>query len=66
MSTKKPRKQKSGGAKLKAAGRKAILLGVSPAVYDKLKELARIEMRPLSQCVTFHAMKAATRILDDI
>jgi uncharacterized protein (DUF1778 family) len=53
------RKQLSGGAKLKKAGKHAILLGVSPEVYEKLRRGAQIQMRPLSQFIVYHAVKAA-------
>jgi uncharacterized protein (DUF1778 family) len=57
------RKQKSGGAKLKASGRKAILLGVAPGTYERLKEAAEIEMRPLAQFVAYYALVAAQQVI---
>lgn len=63
MEGKKKRKQKSGGAKLKASGRKAILLGVTPEQFDKIKLAASLEMRPVSQFVTFYAVKAADTVI---
>lgn len=63
MAEKKKRKQLSGGAKLKAAGRKPILLGVTQEQYDKLKLAASLEMRPVSQFVTFHALQAADKVI---
>lgn len=63
MPEKKKRRQMSGGAKLKAAGRKAILLGVTPEQLDKLKLAASLEMRPVTQFVTFHAVQAADKLI---
>ena len=63
MDTKKKRKQKSGGAKLKAAGKRAILLGVTPDQFDTLKLAASLEMRPVPQFVTFHAVQAAENLI---
>jgi uncharacterized protein (DUF1778 family) len=60
---KKKRKQMSGGAKLKAAGRKAILLGVTPEQYDKIKLAASLEMRPVTQFVSFYAVQAADKVI---
>ena len=45
MVEKKERKQLSGGAKMKASGKKAILLGVTPEQFDKIKLAASLEMR---------------------
>lgn len=59
----KKRKQLSGGAKMRAAGKKPILLGVTVPQKMILQEAADIEMRPVAQFVTFHAMQAAKRIL---
>ncbi len=63
METKKKRKQMSGGAKLKASGKRAILLGVTPEQFEKLKFAASLEMRPVTQFVTFYAVQAADRII---
>ncbi len=63
MEQKKKRKQLSGGAKLKASGRKAIMLGVTPAQFDNLKLAASLEMRPVSQFVTFYAVQAAETVI---
>jgi uncharacterized protein (DUF1778 family) len=57
----KKRKQLSGAAKLKKAGRRAILLGVAPDVYERLRQAADIEMRPLSRFILFHALQAAEK-----
>lgn len=63
MAEKKKRKQLSGGAKLKASGRKAILLGVTPEQFDTFKLAASLEMRPVSQFVTFYALQAAEKVI---
>ena len=63
MAEKNNRKQLSGGAKLKASGKKAILLGVTPEQFDKIKLAASLEMRPVSQFVTFYAVKAADIVI---
>jgi uncharacterized protein (DUF1778 family) len=57
------RKQLSGGAKMKAAGRKPILLGVTPEQLERLREAAALELRPVSQFVVYHAMRAADLVV---
>jgi uncharacterized protein (DUF1778 family) len=57
----KASKPLSGGAKMKLAGKRGILLGVTPEVYDTLRAAADREMRPLTQFILFHAMVAAER-----
>ena len=57
------RKQLSGGAKLKAYGKKPILLGVKPEVWEFLKKAALKELRPLTQFILYHACQAASRTL---
>lgn len=64
MAQKKKRKQLSGAAKLKAYGRKAVMLGVTPEQLDTLKLAASLEMRPVSQFVTYHALQAAEKVID--
>lgn len=61
---KSKRKQLSGGAKLKAAGKRAILLGVQPWTLTKLEAAAELEMRPVTQFVLFYAVQAAERVID--
>jgi uncharacterized protein (DUF1778 family) len=63
VAEKKRRKQLSGGAKMKASGKKPILLGVTPEQFDKIKLAASLEMRPVSQFVTFYAVKAAEAVI---
>lgn len=57
------KKVMSGGAKLKAAGKRAIMLGIKPEVYDLLRSAADVEMRPLSQFIVVSATRAATALL---
>lgn len=59
MSHSKKRKQPSGGAKLRASGKKAVLLGVLPAELAKIRAAAEIEMRPVTQFVAYYALRAA-------
>jgi uncharacterized protein (DUF1778 family) len=63
MGEKKKPKPPSGAAKLKASGRKAIMLAVTPEQFDRLKLAASLEMRPVSQFVTFYAVQAADRVI---
>ena len=63
MAERKKRKQLSGGAKMKAAGKKAILLGLTPEQFDKIKLAASLEMRPVSQFVAFHTLQAAEKVI---
>ena len=53
-------KPMSGAAKMKAAGRHAIMLGVSPQEHRMLKEAAKSEGRPVSQFIKFYALRAAS------
>jgi uncharacterized protein (DUF1778 family) len=48
---------------MKAAGKKAILLGITPEQFDKIKLAASLEMRPVTQFVTFSAIKAADAVI---
>lgn len=59
----KKRKQMSGGAKLKASGQKAILLGVTVQVLAKLREAASIEQRSVAGFVRYHAAIAAEKLI---
>lgn len=63
MATRKQRKQLSGGAKMKLAGKKPVLLGLLPVVLDTIRQAAALEMRPVSQFIAFHATEAALRII---
>jgi uncharacterized protein (DUF1778 family) len=63
VAEKKKRKQLSGGAKMKAAGKKAILLGITREQFDTIKLAASLEMRPVTQFVTFYAVTAAVAVI---
>lgn len=62
-----PAKRPSGGAKLKAAGKHAVLLGLQPGVYAVIKHAAELEMRPVTQFIVSHCYHAAVErvSLDD-
>lgn len=66
MAKKQKRKQLSGGAKMKAAGKKAILLGVTPEQLEVLRRAAAVELRPVSQFVVYYALKAAEDVTKDL
>jgi len=53
------KKQKSGAAKMKAAGRHAVMLGVPESQWLLLKRAAELTHRPLSQFVLHYALEAA-------
>jgi len=59
-------KQASGGARLAAAGKQPILLGVTPEQKEKLKAAATTDGRPLTQFLVFHGLQAAEKILKKI
>jgi uncharacterized protein (DUF1778 family) len=59
MASKDKGKPMSGGAKLKASGRLAIMITVDPTDKVKIEEAAALEMRPVSQFVAYHAILAA-------
>lgn len=61
---KKPAKQASGGARLKASGKSAMLLGWSAEEKKKIEDAAKIERRPMSQFVMYYSLMAAERILE--
>lgn len=48
---------------MKAAGKKPILLGVSPEQHLRLKQASEREMRPLSQFIVYYALQAADEVL---
>ena len=62
MSNKK-RQQPSGAAKMKKAGKLPVMLGVLPDDLDKIRKAANMELRPVSQFVLFHALRAAEKLL---
>jgi uncharacterized protein (DUF1778 family) len=55
-------KQLSGGARLLAAGKKPVCLGLTEDQHDLLRLAAQAEGRPITQFVTFHALQAAKKI----
>ena len=58
------KKPLSGGAKLKAAGKRAILLGVYPDHHATLQRAADIELRSLSNFVLATALQAAFMVIE--
>jgi len=57
-----PKKQLSGGARLKLSGKHPILLGVSEEHFQEFSAAAAIENRPVTQFVIHHALMAARKI----
>lgn len=53
------RKQRSGGAKLRAAGKKAVLLGLTAEQHTMIHQAAQIEMRSMAGFITWAAINAA-------
>lgn len=60
--TGKPR-PRSGGAKLKASGRVAIMIGVTPEERDRLKAAAESDNRTTANFVKLAALVMARRLL---
>lgn len=61
---KKRTKQASGGARLKASGKRPVLLGLSSDDHAKLLAAAESEHRPLTQFLVHHGLVAAEKILN--
>ena len=61
-----PAKQASGGARLKAAGKHPVLLGLLPDQAEKIRAAAEADGRPLTQFFIFHGLAAAEKILKNI
>ena len=59
----RPQQPTSGGARLKAAGKRAMLLGWPPEEAAAIEPAAKEDGRPMSQFVMHHALVAAKRIL---
>lgn len=59
----KPTTQASGGARLKAYGKRAVLLGIFHEEYAMIQEAAQIDGRPVTQFYMFHTREAAKAIL---
>lgn len=57
------RKQRSGGAKLRAAGKKAVLLGLTVEQHAMIHQAALIELRSMAGFVTWAAMNAAQDVV---
>lgn len=55
-------KQLSGGARLLAAGKKPVCLGLTEAEHGLLREAAALEGRPMTQFALFHALAAAKKL----
>lgn len=62
-----PRRKKpqSGYAKMKAAGKKSVMLTLSEADHKTLSSAAFIERRPLAQFIVAVAMKRAYSVIRD-
>lgn len=58
-----PKKQASGGARLVAAGRTPVMLGVPADQIALLREAAAIDSRPVSQYVLLAAVAAAKKTI---
>jgi uncharacterized protein (DUF1778 family) len=56
-------KTKSGGAKLIESGKRAVLLGVEPGDHWILSTASKIEKRPVTQFLIYHALAAARKII---
>lgn len=63
--TTKPSKSLSGGARMKAAGLKAILVGYNAEDLAVLERAAAIEGRTLTNFTHFHTMQAAKRVVQE-
>jgi uncharacterized protein (DUF1778 family) len=64
LGKKGPKRPPSGAAKMKAAGRRGILLSVTPEQHTLLARAAFVELRPLSQFLLFHGVAAAKTSLE--
>lgn len=59
-----PRKRiKSGGARLVEAGKKPVLLGLTPEQHEKIAAAADHEHRRITQFITHYGLRAAEKIL---
>lgn len=63
-----PRKTrvKSGGARLIEAGKKAVLLGLTPEQHEKISAAAEADNRRVTQFLTHYGLKAAEKILRNL
>jgi hypothetical protein len=53
----------SGGARLRASGKKAVLLGLTQDQYDDIFAAAKIDGRYATQFLTHYGLAAAKKIL---
>ncbi len=58
-----PKKQASGGARLKASGKHPVLVGFNDDQFALLREAAKADGRPMTQFLMFHGLAAAEKIL---
>ena len=59
------RKQLSGYQKMKASGKRPILLTVTAEQHQSISKAASLEMRPVSQFVMTPALKPASAVISD-
>jgi len=55
----KKKKQKSGGSRMMALGKKPIMLWVTPDEHARIKWAAEIDRRPMTQFILHEALIAA-------
>jgi uncharacterized protein (DUF1778 family) len=60
----KEKARESGGARLVAAGRRPVSLGLLPAEYDAIKAAAEAKEMPMTEFVTTAAVRAAQSFLE--
>lgn len=65
MARERKKKLPSGGAKLKAAGKHAVLLGIPLDDYASIAMAAMIDRRPVAQFIMFHAANAAKDVVEE-
>lgn len=53
----------SGGARMKAAGKSPILLGVTPEEKQLIQKAADLERRRMTEFLLFHGLAAARKII---
>jgi hypothetical protein len=54
-------KQRSGGARLVASGKKPMLLGLTPEQHEEIRLAALSEERPMTQYVIHHVVAFARK-----
>jgi uncharacterized protein (DUF1778 family) len=64
MAARKPQRQRSGGARLLASGRRPVTLGVEPSDHDTLRKAAQLDRRPITQFLIHYGLVAAKKILE--